>query len=575
MSSKIKLFWQTFKDCRMQWFDDRKHWPKEDKKGIIKPGHCQFKDILKDAKMWKDRNAKGWGIFIQPNPLKEGATTRTEKDVESIEWVYADIDGKPKEWQMERIKASPIPPDIVTESKASYHLYWKCHCSNREQFDKIIKGLRVFFESDIAVSSVNEVLRLPGFLHNKYMGEPFLIRVEHIDIVGTTPEEMIDKFQYTKTDKKTISSDADNTEIQMIKDIPIRTVLDSLGVRYNNQGFILDGDEVTSAHINENYITRFSGKDGSGSTIDAVMAWGGKNLKDAIEYLKKLGNIDSEVVVKKIIKNSKSSSILDRYKIPAPKNYKTWGVKKLDNIFKKPRKSDYILFLGEAGKGKTTFCLHMAVQNAMRGVRVLFLSLEMTKEQVQDRYIDVWAQISDLDREKAVYGPTQQKRMKEAAEDLEQENLIMLDMADIKNSHDFGELVRFMNGFDLIFIDNFSRITLRGGAQSEVEMQSITSEMIDKYVGQTGATVVMLHHYSKPTGRKRGLEARGSQKLIDDCTIHASITTDEEDMSIVKFSIVKSRYNKSGEASIKFNRGKYESDWKTDALDQFKKTFNV
>lgn len=582
----MKKFWQTFKDNRMQFFDDRKYWTEEQKGQEFYPGHCWFSDIAQDPDGWRERNKKGLGLFIQVNPSNLDCEDRTEEDVASIEWVYADIDGKPKEWQMARIKEAKVKPDIIVESKNSYHIYWKCK-STREQFDMMINGLRKFFEADIAISSINEVLRIPGFLHNKDYGNPFLIRVEHIDIVGTTPEKMIEAFPAPLVEvtekavkQKKLKKDffkGDDIELRMVKEIPIRTVLDSLKVPYSRDGFILDSEgKNSSAHIDDggNYVNRFSGRDGSGSTIDVAMAWGNMNLKDSIDYLKKLGNIDSRVIVQRVIEESKKSKIMERYSKPVPRNLKTWGVLSLDKKFKKPKNGEYVLFLGEAGKGKTTYCLHMAIENAKAGNKVLFLSLEMVKERVQDRYVDLWAGISDEDRERAEYTPEQKKKMEEAIRELEHENLVMLDMKDIKNHHDFTELAKFMEGFDVIFIDNFSRITLRAGTKSEVEMQSLTSEMIGAYVDLTDSTIIMLHHYAKGTGKERGLEARGSQKIIDDCTIHASIGIDDVDPTDVKFKIIKSRYNPSGQMTIKFDRGKYrEVGWK-DPFANFNSVFN-
>lgn len=585
---KMKLFWQTFKDCKMQWFDDRKTkpeygWPKELLSNFIPSNHCWFSEIGKNPELWESRNKSGWGLFIQPNPCKPGSVTRTEKDVSSIEWVYADIDGKPKDWQMDRIKKSPIHPDIIVESNSSYHIYWKCHCENRDQFDKIINGLRVFFEADLAISSINEVLRIPGFLHNKFYGKPYLIRVEHIQIVGTTPDSMISAFPYTEPIKpepkvKSATTDSkldEDIEIRMIKEIPIRTVLDSLGVRYTNDGFIMEGDDKTSAHIvdNGNYVKRFSEKEGSGSTIDVTMVWGNMQLKDAIVYLKKLGGIDSRVVVRRIVEEAKKKPrILDRFENPIPKNNKTWGVISLDRVFKKPKSSEYVLFLGEAGKGKTTFCLHMAIQNAKAGNKVLFLSLEMTRQSIEDRYVELWAGISEYDRENAIYTKEQRVKMNEAACELENDNLTILDMDNIKDIHNFELLTKYMDGFNIVFIDNFSRITLRG--QNEITMQSMTSEMIDEYVKATGTTIVMLHHYAKSSGKERGLEARGSMKLIDDCTVHASIHVDDIDRSEVKFKIIKSRYNPEGDLKIKFNKGKYEEQRSNDPIADYNKIFN-
>ncbi len=249
-------------------------------------------------------------------------------------------------------------------------------------------------------------------------------------------------------------------------------------------------------------------------------------------------------------------SILERYEKKREPNKKTWGVDNLDLSFKKPRSAEYILFLGEPGQGKTTYCLQMAIENAKRGIKVLFFSLEMAREFLEERYLDTYAEISEEQKERAEYTSAQKKKMVESAKELEHENLTIVDSSNIKTKRDIGVIESMAEDYELIFIDNFSYIVPRENKE-EVSSQSEASEKILNLVNRTKKTVVLIHHYAKKTGNTRGLEARGSQKLIDDCTIHASIDSDEETPHIVNFRIKKGRYIKTGSQTIFFRKGKY------------------
>ena len=249
--------------------------------------------------------------------------------------------------------------------------------------------------------------------------------------------------------------------------------------------------------------------------------------------------------------------VLKNFFVPQEHNPRTWGVKSLDSHFKNPLPMDFVLLLGEPGIGKTSFCLHMAIENSKKDLRVLFISLEMPAALVQERYITTYAAIEDSQRVEIEYSTGQLEKMKECKSELENKNLSILDYTHFKNPRDFNEMKQVMKEYDMIFIDNFSLIVSRGSR--EVEEQGKASEEIIGFVNEHKKTVVLLHHYAKKGRDKRGLEARGNQKLIDDLTVHASIGRDVEiNDNLVYFRILKNRYrNITGVSAVNFSKGKY------------------
>lgn len=305
-----------------------------------------------------------------------------------------------------------------------------------------------------------------------------------------------------------------------------------------------------------------SGKGGSPSIVQWIRfyKWDWKEtaeiLKREFEDLlpKSAGGEIPSPPKEEIVK--RKQSIMERYEKKREPNFKTWGVDSLDLYFKKPRSCEYVLFLGEPGKGKTTYCLQMAIENAKKGIKVLFFSLEMARESLEERYIDTYAKISEKQKERTEYSDAQKIKMKKSIEELENENLTIVDSNDIKVKRDIGVIEAMAEDYELIFIDNFSYIVPRDNKE-EVSSQSEASEKLLNLVNKTKKTIVLIHHYAKKTGNTRGLEARGSQKLIDDCTIHASIDSNEETPHIVDFKIKKGRYIKTGSQMIFFRNGKY------------------
>ena len=217
-----KQFYNQFKNSYLQTFDDKK----ENRKGftICEP----IRWISANQSRLVKLNESGGGVFFTPNPCKGG---RKETNVTSIEWVYADLDEGTKDQMLERIDASPIVPNFIVETARGYHLYWKCKCE-RKEFDRIIKGVIKFFDSDPAISSTNEVLRLPGFNHMK--GEPFMVNVEYSDMNNIqTPEEMIKAFPYIPImlefkEKHNLTE----TNFDLIKQAPIKELLNKFGVKF-------------------------------------------------------------------------------------------------------------------------------------------------------------------------------------------------------------------------------------------------------------------------------------------------------------------------------------------------------
>lgn len=119
-------------------------------------------------------NQQGWGIFHTVNFFKEGGG-RTIENLSRIRAWYVDIDGPDKNLMRERIKASPLEPTAIVETKNGFHLYWFVVDATTELYRKINLRLVNHYDGDRNATDLARVLRTPGFMHMKNPRDPFFV----------------------------------------------------------------------------------------------------------------------------------------------------------------------------------------------------------------------------------------------------------------------------------------------------------------------------------------------------------------------------------------------------------------
>lgn len=306
-----------------------------------------------------------------------------------------------------------------------------------------------------------------------------------------TSMEMREAFPASKpAEKIPIQNIGVSDEMDKLKQIPILDVLTRLGVEVNRQNFIVENGEVTSASVNvkENYINRFSGKEGSGTTIDACMGYGKMTTKEAIEYLKNIIGVDSLLS----IVNSKKDKIDDINDNPF-----TWGTEELDKKISPIEKNHYVVFAGETSSGKSAYCFDMAVKNAKLGHKILYLTLEMSTDGVYTRIAREYAGITkELWRNKKLISDgqlTAYKRKKKELQDMD--NLILIGMTDNPSIEKIHEVIKKVKP-DLTYIDNFDKIEVDKKLH-EVRGQTEVSSKILAICEKTPTPIVVIHHLKK------------------------------------------------------------------------------
>jgi len=126
-------------------------------------------------------NWEGASIHFGANPLRPQARNRTNDSIAKVRHLYLDLDHD-GDLRLSALKASdrvPAPNAIVSTSLGRYQVLWRVADFSCQQQEAMLKNLALVFGGDPACTDCNRVLRLPGFLNQKYTPAP-LATVEYL-----------------------------------------------------------------------------------------------------------------------------------------------------------------------------------------------------------------------------------------------------------------------------------------------------------------------------------------------------------------------------------------------------------
>ena len=137
-----------------------------------------------DFQQWlKERNRAGYDIYIAMNTLKEGACSRTKRDIHQIRHVYLDLDYRGPE-ALKAIQNSddvPKPNFVLDTSPGKHQVVWKVEGATPQEAEDLQQRMAHEFGADIAATDASRVLRLPGFANRKYDAECLIRVTKHSD----------------------------------------------------------------------------------------------------------------------------------------------------------------------------------------------------------------------------------------------------------------------------------------------------------------------------------------------------------------------------------------------------------
>jgi hypothetical protein len=127
-------------------------------------------------------NGTGANIYVAANPLLPGTRKRTKESIASVRHLYIDIDtdGDARVAALRASDLVPPPTSILSTSPGRYQALWRVESFDFDRQEQTLKRLAMAFGGDPACTDCNRVLRVPGFLNQKY-DPAFMVTVEYPD----------------------------------------------------------------------------------------------------------------------------------------------------------------------------------------------------------------------------------------------------------------------------------------------------------------------------------------------------------------------------------------------------------
>jgi RepB DNA-primase from phage plasmid len=122
------------------------------------------------------QNHHGANVYVAANPLRPGSRKRTKESIASVRHVYLDIDedGDARLATLRASNAVPSASAILSTSPGKYQVFWRVEGFDFEEQELTLKRLAIAFGGDPACTDCNRVLRIPGFLNQKYSPAHFI-----------------------------------------------------------------------------------------------------------------------------------------------------------------------------------------------------------------------------------------------------------------------------------------------------------------------------------------------------------------------------------------------------------------
>ena len=116
-------------------------------------------------------NHAGANVYVAANPLRSGSRRRTKDSIASVRHLYIDIDsdGDARIAALRASDAVPLPTAILSTSPDKYQALWRVDGFDFERQESTLKLLASTFGGDPACTDCNRVVRVPGFLNQKYL----------------------------------------------------------------------------------------------------------------------------------------------------------------------------------------------------------------------------------------------------------------------------------------------------------------------------------------------------------------------------------------------------------------------
>lgn len=531
----------NFMDCTIQLFDDTKSWKDLARK------LDQKKFSKEDLERGLEHYNKKWaGIFFSINSMNPWE--RDKKNVTKVNAWACEVDDLNKEEQMKLISVAPIAPSLIIESNKSYHMYRFAKDGTIENWTKVCRWIRNFFNGDPAIASdISRVLRVPGYYHMKDSANPFMCDIVDWNGEYYTEEDMLKAFPDTETlaekEARAIKKEQQLKQAIWNDDTWDRIrAMDSKAMLEKISGTSLVGGDIISFRHNSNGTQQiFCNGKSTGCWIDTKWKiWstdkGGPNWTNWIAWY---GWVDRKEIYRWIkeefpfVLPEKAAVAweISEEEIEQGSHIILWEEKKWFlypsdkfNEFEWFMSGDLVTIIAPSNSGKTTLALDIIKRNAKLGRKWMYINLEFEIATVpRSRWMWAhWKNKMDL---------TDLGNMaKEEKADMDKyikDYLSEFDYYNNPNGLELDKLVSLIRkkveeGYELFVIDTFSKILWNLNSQTARTNQNRCMEVFQSLVQELNIAVVMLHHTNRQGTRE------GSQKIMDLSNVFITIEKSDD-----------------------------------------------
>ena len=406
---------------------------------------------------------------------------------------------------------------------------------------------------DMACVNIARISRLPGTVNMKTGQVCKVIKVQDYRLVSSGFINVGERAIAADEVQHEVVAYEDKGKYAKINEIPISgLVSDHFGWEFKGRNFVKDGGKEVACFVpeGENFLVH----GGTEHLPDNQKGYSSFSFIKTVKGLENKGVFDWFASRYPQVKDAQGGSVGGGRIFPLGDLQKktekmldedtapfTWGVSDLDEVFPPLERGQYVVIAGETGVGKTVYSLHMAMENCLLGLRVLYMSLEMSNEGLLLRYARDRAGIGFKEWKTKSFSDEKRKVFKQVLSGIPH-TLLALGGGHVYNVGMLRNILE-KERLDLVFIDNLG--FFEGEGDTEVVKQASMSRGILDLVREfKDVTVVVIHHYRKGVKKEpRSLnDLMGSAKLSHDVSYALQVWRDvEKDDGITKILIQKNR----------------------------------
>lgn len=206
------------------------------------------------------------------------------------------------------------------------------------------------------------------------------------------------------------------------------------------------------------------------------------------------------------------------------------GFFRLDSRMGGLRKSSYTVLGGRSGHGKTDFALNIALKAAKKGARVLYLSMEMTRDQLMDRIASNIAQIDSIKLRDNTLAADDIAKIATALDAIAKKTKLFIDDGtNLKFTDIEAKCLKYKP--EVLFIDHLGLI--KGSKRTQWENQFEISQELRQLANKMGIAIFALAQQSSRAEKAKDKTAvmsdvKGTDGIANDADAVMFISADLE-----------------------------------------------